>query len=79
MTTLTWRWRLVLSVLLLVGSYESARNWLTCLATGRSFDVYYICSVTVFGFHHVAAIVMFVAALWIVLSGLKRRGTKQVA
>lgn len=73
MTELSWRVRGVLCLLLLVGAYESARSWLTCVSTGwSSFDVLYICSVVVFGFHHVAAIVLLVAAILILLAGVRR-------
>jgi hypothetical protein len=55
--------QLLLALLLLVGSYEAARQWISCLSIGWSTDVFFICSVQTFDFHHAAALVLLAASV----------------
>lgn len=73
MTQLNRRERGILCAVLLFGAYEAASPWLACLRIAPTVDVFYACSVTLFGLHHIATILLLLAAAWVLLAGLTRQ------
>jgi hypothetical protein len=71
MMGLRWRYRIALTIVLLLGAYEAARPLLTCIQIGLSFDNFKICTIGIFGFDHFVAITLLVAAAAILATGVR--------
>lgn len=70
---MTSRLRVLLAALLLIGAWEAGRFWLECITSLATMDALYMCTVVAFDIHHLNAIVLFLAAAWLLITGTVRR------